>query len=89
MTKSAKKNQATIEKVNTFRYLISKFNKEGWANVDKHLPIPFDLVTVQTSNGKTFAAWWNKTVWEGLRLKPTDKIIRWKRRKYEHCARRT
>lgn len=76
----------TREKVNSFRYLVTKFNEEGWADSDKASPVPFDLVTVETATGKQIPAWWNKSAWEDFRLKDSDKVIRWKRRLYEHIA---
>ncbi len=76
----------TQEKINTFRYLITKFNESGWADAEKSLPIPFDLVTVLTDTHKQMAAWWNKNEWEGVRLKKTDKVMKWRRRIYEHIT---
>jgi len=83
MTQTVKQTQ---EKVNSFRYLLTRFNKEGWADASKSLPIPFDLVTVWTNTDKKVAAWWNKTKWEGLRLRDQDKVLFWKRRRYEHFS---
>ena len=76
----------TEEKVNTFRYLITKFNEAGWADAQRSLPIPFDLVTVWTSTDKKVAAWWNNHKWEGLRLREGDQVLFWKRRRYEHVT---
>lgn len=76
----------TTEKVNTFRYLWANFDSEGWCDTKISYPIPFDLVTVQTSTGKKVAGWWNKSDWKGLRLKKADEVIKWKRRKYEHIS---
>lgn len=74
----------TTEKENTFKYLVTLFDKDGWANAITHKPIPFDLVTVQTNTGKKVAAWWDKFKWQGLRLRQVDEILTWKRRIYEH-----
>lgn len=74
----------TMEKENTFKYLVTLFDKDGWANAITHKPIPFDLVTVQTNTGKKVAAWWDKFKWQGLRLRQIDEILSWKRRIYEH-----
>lgn len=83
----------TVEKSNTFRYVLAKFNKEGWANASKHKPIPFDLVTVLTDENKEKSAWWVEVLhkdkkiktgyWEGIKIKPSDKVIKWKRRLYD------
>lgn len=84
MTKKSLKR--TVEKANTFRYILTKFDKNGWADAEKHLPIPFDLVTVLTDTQKKIAAWWNEINWEGFRLKKCDKVLKWKRRIYEHIS---
>lgn len=76
----------TSEKKDTFYYRITKFDKEGWANAKKAKPIPFDMVTIETASGKRCPAWWNESLWEGLRLRKNDKILRWKRRVYVHVA---
>ncbi len=74
---------STQEKVNGFRYLLTVFNSEGWADAKKHLPIPFDLVTIETKTGKKVSAWWTQVNWDGLYLKPSDSVVKWKRRRYE------
>lgn len=84
MTQTA--NIQTKEKVNTFRYLITKFNKEGWADASTALPIPFDLVTLLTSRDKKIAGWWTGNHWEGARLKENERVLFWKRRRYEHLT---
>lgn len=76
----------TAEKANTFRYMVTQFNKDGWAEAKSASPIPFDLVTVEVATGQKVAAWWNKFNWEGLRLKNEDIVVRWKRRMYDHIA---
>jgi len=76
----------TAEKSNSLRYLLTKFDKQGWAAAERALPIPFDLVTVLTNTNKKIPAWWNKCIWEGLHLKKEDKVIKWKRRLYEHLT---
>ena len=83
MTSKITTNQPIHEKINTFRYLLTNFNSEGWADATRFRPIPFDLVLVETLQGKKFPAWWNQHKWEGLHLKSSDSIKRWKRRRYE------
>lgn len=72
------------EKINSFRYTLSRFNEEGWADANKYLPIPFDLVTVWTDTDKKIAAWWDENIWTGFRLTQKDRVLFWQRRKYEH-----
>ena len=78
--------QKTAEKANTFRYLTTVFDKNGWADAQTAHPIPFDLVVVETTQGKTCPAWWNEKVWAGFRLREKDSVIRWKRRKYAYLS---
>ena len=78
--------QKTAEKANTFRYMVTQFNEDGWAEESKGTPIPYDLVTAELTTGEKVAAWWNETNWEGIRLKNDDTILRWKRRIYEHIG---
>lgn len=74
----------TAEKINSFVYKFTKFDENGWANAKTALPIPYDLVTVETKSKKKITAWWNERSWKGLRLDDCDPVIRWKRKKYEH-----
>lgn len=76
----------TKEKANSFRYLVSKFNKEGWADASKSSPIPFDLVTICTNRNKEISGWWTGHKWEGARLKNKEIVLFWKRRRYEHLT---
>jgi len=73
----------TAEKVNSFRYLVTKFDANGWADATTALPIPFDLVTLLTDRNKEIGGWWALSHWEGLRLRPQDIVLKWKRRRYE------
>lgn len=78
--------QKTAEKANTFVYKVTKFDENGWADAQSASPIPLDLVTIETHSGKTMAAWWNYSAWEGRHLKKSDTVLRWKRRRYEHIT---
>lgn len=73
----------TAEKANRFRYIVTKFDEEGWADAERSLPIPFDLITLLTSTDKKIVGWWDGGAWDGYRLRPKDKIVKWKRRRYE------
>jgi len=79
-------NIRTAEKPNTFRYRFTSFDKDGWADAQFSLPIPFDLVTIMTEKGAFLGAWWTEQKWDGLRLKSTDLVVKWKRRKYDHIT---
>jgi len=76
----------TTEKANIFFYRVTKFDKDGWADAKTALPIPFDLVIVETNSGKKIVAWWNETSWKGLRLDDKETILRWRKRAYERLS---
>jgi len=73
----------TAEKVNSFRYQVTKFDPKGWAESKLSLPIPFDLITLLTSTDKKIVGWWDGRDWAGYRLLPKDEVVKWKRRRYE------
>lgn len=73
----------TAEKANSFRYQVTKFDKEGWADAEASLPIPFDLITLLTSTDRKIVGWWDGGDWAGYRLTPKHKVVKWKRRRYE------
>jgi len=84
MTQANEEVRPIAEKINTFLYKTTVFNKEGWADASKYLPIAFDLVTLKTSTDRKIAGWWNNHEWDGLYLKKEDQVVKWKRIKYEH-----
>lgn len=86
MKQKIKRLKKTAEKTNSFRYQVTKFDKEGWANAKTASPIPFDLVTVLTSRRKKVPAWWDQQKWEGPRLRGCERVLKWRRRRYERIA---
>lgn len=86
MTTLQKSQQILVEKTNSLRYLITEFDQNGWADATKFRPIPFDLVTVETHSGKKLCGWWTLVRWDGLYLKSSDSVLKWKRRRYDHIA---
>ena len=79
-------NLKTHEKTNSLRYLVTQFDQEGWADATSSFPIPFDLVLLQTNTAKKICGWWNELSWEGLYLKDGERVIKWKRRRYEQIT---
>lgn len=59
------------------------YNDAGWADVEKYLPEDFDLVSMLLENKRIINGWINGLLWEGLRLKSTDKVLFWKKIKNE------
>ncbi len=86
MRQNKESYKITSEKANTLRYLVTKFDSDGWADAKKSLPIPFELVTVLTDTHKKISAWWTKSYWKGLRLRKKDGVIKWKRKLYERLS---
>lgn len=54
-------------------------DKDGWADADKFLPEDFDLVQMKTSTGKIFVGWLVGNGWDGLKIKPTDVVVKWRK----------
>jgi hypothetical protein len=51
-----------------------------WICAKRYLPISFDLMHLNVKNKpKHVSGWWNGEKWEGLRLRPGDRVIKWKR----------
>lgn len=64
-------------------YKFTQFEEDGWADAREYKPIPYDLVLLETSEGKLKSGWWAEFNWDGRRVIPSDTIIRWKRLMYE------
>lgn len=52
--------------------------ENGWADVAKYLPGEFDLLHLKLLDGKIKSGWWTGNEWDGLNVKPVDKVIKWK-----------
>ncbi len=59
-----------------------EFDKCGWADVNKYLPLPYEMVDIMTTDHMR-TGWWNGLYWESLRLKSYEKILKWKAIKNE------
>lgn len=66
-----------------FTYRDVKFDIDGWADSKEYLPDDFDLVYMKVEGRKTMPGWSIGTSWAGLRLKPTDQVVYWKRKPEE------
>ncbi len=52
----------------------------GWISPREYLPIPFDLMRLKVETmAKDVSGWWTGQNWEGLRLRPGRRILKWKR----------
>jgi len=51
-----------------------------WVYNLSYMPIPYDLMQVRIKDSRYIkSAWWTGKLWKGLRLKPPEIIIAWKR----------
>lgn len=50
----------------------------GWIDCSRFLPINYDLVCVKLISGLIKNCWWAEKKWDGLRLKPKDKVSHWR-----------
>lgn len=55
-------------------------DEDGWVDAEKYLPADYDLVFMKLEKGPTIAGWSYANGFEGLRLKPDDKVLFWKRK---------
>lgn len=50
---------------------------DGWVDPALWLPFPYDIVWLKTET-RIKPGWWTGTSWDGLRLKPEEKVLYWK-----------
>lgn len=55
-----------------------KYNENGWADARKFLPADYDLMLLVLENGQRVNGWSAGENWEGLKIKPHDKVLLWK-----------
>lgn len=65
-----------------FNYSNVKFDPGGWAEEKRFRPFPYDLVKIKTTDHFR-TGWWNGNNWDGLRLKPDEKVLYWKQVRHE------
>ena len=62
-----------------FSYSDVEFDKDGWADVSKYLPILYDLMLLKDGAGKNLVGWYSGSQWDGLRYKGQN-VTHWKRK---------
>ena len=56
-----------------------KWDIHGFADATKHQPLEiFELCLLVDDKGRRFQGWWNGYLWEGIRLKKENKILKWR-----------
>lgn len=53
-------------------------DKKGWVNPKMFLPERYNLVEVETIEGKKRHGWWTGKAWDGYRLLSYEKIKAWR-----------
>lgn len=53
---------------------------DGWIDVKKYLPADYDLCLLKTAS-RILHGWYALGSWDGLKLKDSDVILYWKRKK--------
>lgn len=61
-----------------YKYTDALMDIDGWIDPSLWLPLPFDMCWLKTDI-KTKTGWWTGKIWEGLRLKPVEKVLYWKK----------
>jgi len=61
-----------------YKYTDADTDIDGWTDPMLWLPIPYDLCWLKTAN-KTRTGWWTGKIWDGLRLRPEESVLFWKK----------
>lgn len=62
-----------------FRYYDCKKDNNGWVNAKSYLPADYDLMHLKLHTGKVVFGWISGTNWDGLRIKPGDEVLFWRK----------
>lgn len=63
-----------------FAYSDVVYDKNGWADAKKFLPLDFDLLFLKIKGKqKIFSGWHNDKHWEGSKINRKDDILFWKK----------
>ena len=58
----------------------------NWVHDLNYRPIPFDLLELKIKDScKVKGGWWDGKEWQGVKLKPQDEVIAWKRQLYDYA----
>lgn len=60
-----------------------KYDKDGWANAKDYLPDDYDLMYLQIKDKEPCHGWISGKRWTGLKVKPGDEILYWKRKELQ------
>jgi hypothetical protein len=53
-------------------------DQDGWVNAKNYMPADFDLCLLKITNKPIIAGWSNGLSWDGLKIKKTDEVLKWK-----------
>jgi len=54
------------------------YNKKGWADASKYLPVDCDLCQLKFEDGTIKNGWAIHNRWDGLRINNDKKVLAWK-----------
>lgn len=69
----------------TFSYRNVKTDGDGWVDAKKYHPADYDIVYIRPKNKPTMTGW-HCGEWIGLRLKDTDEVLYWKKKRDERVV---
>jgi hypothetical protein len=65
------------------KYVDVPLDKDGYADASEYLPVEYDLMYLKIEGKGIKPGWWNGNRWDGLNIKPDDKVLYWKRNMQE------
>lgn len=66
------------DKVLSYKTVVSDI--DGWVDAKKYLPVDYDLMYLKIKDKPTAHGWIVGRKWDGLKIKPEDEILYWKKK---------
>ncbi len=73
-----KKIQIPGKKLQKYTYKDVEHDEGGWVDASKYLPLELELVVLKLEKKKKMG-WRSSTHWDGIYVKPDEKVLYWKR----------
>ena len=80
MKKVGKSKVSVGDKLRNFAYRDIDFDKDGWVDASKYMPIDYDLVFLKIEGKRSVSGWSSGNGWDGLKFNEASKVTHWKRK---------